>query len=105
MYALKAKDEDVLTSGSHRVLIVLSFASFLPQTYRLAQHGSWTGISLAYLLINLIVATEQLTLGLHLIVIEANDGAIPGIVHKPRTFGDWLNLSQLAVVWLGHMLL
>jgi len=59
---------------------------------------------LTYLLFNLIVATEQVTLGLHLIVIDYVD-VMPGIVHNPRALGDWLNLSQLVVVWLGHMLL
>lgn len=61
-----------------------------PQTRRILSRGDGAGISLTYVLCNLIAVTEQFALGLHYVVdsVEGEDG----IVNRPVTAGDWLNL-------------
>ena len=78
--------------------------SFVPQIHRILSRRDWTGISLLYLLFNLIVATENFTLGSQITVV-ARDLDRPGMVRYPRTIGNWLNLAQLGAVWLCHTLL
>jgi hypothetical protein len=87
---------------SHRVLIVLTVLSFNPLLQRLQDLGENTGISLFYLLVNLIVATEQLTIGIVLIAYEFGADSVS---HHPPMPGDWLNLVQFAAVWLCHIVL
>ncbi|KAH8743749.1 hypothetical protein F5883DRAFT_592078 [Diaporthe sp. PMI_573] len=79
------------------VLLVLSFASFLPQLQLLWLRRDSTGISLFYVLFNLIVITEQFTIDLALIT-SVDGGDI--VVHTPATTGDWLNLAQFGTVWV-----
>jgi uncharacterized membrane protein YhaH (DUF805 family) len=51
-----------LTDSNSSGLIVLSIASFFPQIRKLRKQWHGRGISLPYVLFNLIVATEQLTI-------------------------------------------
>ncbi|KAK4634098.1 hypothetical protein CLAFUW4_01966 [Fulvia fulva] len=45
-------------------------------------------------------ATEQLALGLHLIIVETES-----FLHRePPTLNDWLDIAQLVVVWAGHVI-
>ncbi|KPM41720.1 hypothetical protein AK830_g4815 [Neonectria ditissima] len=83
-------------------LLLLSAASFVPQLSRLLARGDSAGLAPKYILFNLIVATQQFSLGLYYIV--AND-ELDLVVHSPPTAGDWLNLAQFTVVWLGHLIL
>jgi hypothetical protein len=84
-----------------RALFILSLISFVPQYQRILSRGDWSGISLKYVLLNLIVVTEELTLGLHFIV--RNSSAEDTIVHSPPTVGDWLNLGQFGVAWSCYL--
>ena len=85
------------------ILLLLSLFSFLPQCRLILSRGTSSGISLYYVLFNLIVATEQFAIGLHLHVdnVEIDDA----IIQSPPSVGDWLNLAQFASVWLGHLAL
>jgi hypothetical protein len=87
------------------ILIHLSLTSFLPQLCHLRYRNDSTDISLIYILLNLIVATEELTLGYHFIVADYKTPYGDGITHDPPTLEDWLNVDQFLVVWLGHLIL
>ncbi|KAJ6110195.1 hypothetical protein N7486_002430 [Penicillium sp. IBT 16267x] len=84
------------------ILILLSGASYLPQLHRIWVHGNCQGISLGYLLLNLISATEQFTIGFFILV--NHKGGTDLFVETPVTAGDWLNLAQLTLVWVLHLL-
>ncbi|KAL4863566.1 hypothetical protein BDV12DRAFT_177369 [Aspergillus spectabilis] len=79
-------------------LILLTALSFAPQLYRIWSKADSTGVSLVYTLLNLICATEQLT-----ILLFFAFPALPDykrvFVHDPLTTGDWLNSAQLGVTW------
>lgn len=78
------------------VFLLLTFASFLPQLQRLWSRRDSSGVSLYYVLFNLLVATELLTIDLTLLTgVEDSDV----FVHQPASLGDWLNLAQFAIVW------
>ncbi|KAG6356305.1 hypothetical protein INS49_015692 [Diaporthe citri] len=79
------------------VLLVLSFASFLPQLQLLWLRRDSSGLSLCYVLFNLVVATELFTIDLA-ILVSVDGGDI--FVHAPATTGDWLNLAQFGTVWV-----
>lgn len=67
--------------------------SFLPQLLRVWRKKDFTGISLVYVLCNLLTATEELTLmWLELVNNTMRDD------DPPKTVGDWINLAQLAAV-------
>ena len=92
----------ILTISPPRILLIISFVSFLPQLHLLWARKDASGISLYYVLYNLISATEQLTIAFT-IMVNMTDGA-DAFVHKPRSAGDWLNLSHMIVVWLLFLL-
>ncbi|KAI8182797.1 hypothetical protein K4K52_006965 [Colletotrichum sp. SAR 10_76] len=78
------------------VFLLLTFASFLPQLQRLWSRRDSSGVSLYYVLFNLLVATELLTIDLTLLTgVEDSDV----FVQQPASLGDWLNLAQFAIVW------
>lgn len=79
------------------VLLVLSSTSFLPQLQLLWLRRDSSGISLYYVLFNLIVATELFTIDLAMLT-SVDGGNI--FVHSPATTGDWLNLAQFGTVWV-----
>jgi uncharacterized protein with PQ loop repeat len=89
-----------LTLTLSSILLFLSLVSFIPQYHRILSRRDCSGISLNYVLFNLIAVTEQFALGLHYIVdnVEVSDT----IVGSPPAVGDWLNLWQLGVVWICH---
>ncbi|KAK3937885.1 hypothetical protein QBC46DRAFT_410768 [Diplogelasinospora grovesii] len=80
------------------LLLVLSFASFLPQLRLLWVQRDSSGISLYYVLFNLLVATEQFTLSFFFVVNHRFEDT-QVFVHTPPDVGDILNLTQFAVVW------
>jgi hypothetical protein len=84
------------------ILIILSVLSFNPQLQRLQKHGESTGISRFYILFNLVVATEQFTVGLFLIGFGLGGSKM---LDSPPLFGEWLNLVQFGAVWLCHLVL
>lgn len=78
------------------VLLIFTFASFLPQIRQLWLRRDSSGISLYYVLFNLMVATQILTIDLAVLMgVEESDV----FVTKPISAGDWLNLAQFGVVW------
>jgi uncharacterized protein with PQ loop repeat len=111
MTTLAHAAKSCVTNASHQpptninsLLILLTLASFLPQLLLVRARGNSDGISLTYVLINLIVATEQLGLYIQLIAFSYH-GTFPGMINNPPKLADWLNLAQFAIVWLGHFTL
>ena len=92
----------IANEREHSLLLVCSILSFGPQIHRLLSYGDSSGVSLTYLLLNLMVATYNLTFGLELIALPFVQEPI---AHNPRTVGDWLNLSQLGAVWSCQVVL
>ncbi|KAE8416195.1 hypothetical protein BDV36DRAFT_284718 [Aspergillus pseudocaelatus] len=78
------------------LLLIFSIFSFGPQLRRLHQNADSTGVSLAYLLYNIIGATEQLTISFSYLFIAQGSEFF---IHNPLNIGDWLNFLQLAVTW------
>jgi hypothetical protein len=88
----------------HSLLLLLSFASFLAQPQLLWVRGDSSGISLYYVLFNLIVASELFTVSFFHVVNNRVERS-QFFVHQPPTVGDRLNLAQFAVVWVLWLLL
>ncbi|KAK4170666.1 hypothetical protein QBC36DRAFT_341471 [Triangularia setosa] len=83
------------------VLLLLSFVSFLPQLQLLYVHKDSAGLSLFYVLFNLIVATELFTLSFLFVVNYAREFDKPNMfVHAPLNAGDRINLAQFTLVWV-----
>lgn len=84
------------------ILVVASAASFVPQLSQIRRRGDCMGISLLYVLFNLIIATFHFSLALDFVVINW-----PGVylVNQPLTLSDCLNLSQFGVVFIGHLIM
>ena len=82
------------------ILIIVSVLCFNPQRQRLQQCGESAGISLFYVLINLIFATGQLVVGVFLLAFEI---ALPQGIYNP--IGGCLNMIQYGLVWLCHLAL
>ncbi|KAE8356782.1 hypothetical protein BDV28DRAFT_65478 [Aspergillus coremiiformis] len=91
---------DLVPNWLRIILLILSIASFLPQFQRICRTKEFTGLSLSYVLCNLMSATEQFTLLFFLLVNETEYADII----QPTT-GDWINLAQLAAVWILWLLL
>ncbi|OBT72111.1 hypothetical protein VF21_09178 [Pseudogymnoascus sp. 05NY08] len=86
------------------VLIVLTTFSFLPQIYHLWSKKDSTGISIGYVLANLLVATEQLSLEAY-VTVNVPESAGGTFTHNPLSTGDWLNFVQTLVTWLLFLVL
>ncbi|KAH7412440.1 hypothetical protein BKA64DRAFT_702564 [Cadophora sp. MPI-SDFR-AT-0126] len=85
------------------ILSIASLISFIPQIQGIISKRSSAGISLAYMLLNTISATEQFAVGFYFIVTHNDDTDF--FVSEPRNFGDWLNLAQPTIVWLMFLIL
>lgn len=85
------------------LLLALCLVSFIPQFYSIWLNANSSGISLYWILFNLLLSTEQFTLHFHYVVdnVEVDDD----IVASPPALGDWLNLSQFGSVWACHVVL
>ncbi|OJZ88636.1 hypothetical protein ASPFODRAFT_44358 [Aspergillus luchuensis CBS 106.47] len=83
-------------------LLVLEIAVFLPQLLRIWVRKTSTSLSLIYIFLNLLSATERFTVSFSVVVNSTIAGAdAPAFfVHDPRTVGDWLNLLQLGLDWV-----
>lgn len=70
--------------------------SFLPQIRKLLLRRNSSGISLYYVLFNVMVATQILTIDLGLLMsVEGSDVFIT----DPISPGDWFNFAQFGIVW------
>jgi uncharacterized protein with PQ loop repeat len=86
---------------SSRLLLIASVLSFLPQLNRIISRRNSTGISMCYVLFNLISVTEQFAMTFVLVVNHFENPDI--FVHSPENAGDWINMVQMSVVlvlWL-----
>ncbi|VUC26993.1 unnamed protein product [Clonostachys rosea] len=85
--------------SAYRVLLVLNWGSFIPQVRRLRRKRDSSGVSLTYVLFNLINATEQFAFATFLTVNDL--GGL--LIGDPHSRGDQINLVQFAGVlflWL-----
>ncbi len=74
-----------------------SFVSFLPQIRLLLACRDSSGISLLYVLVNLINATEQFTLAFGFLALLTQDSGYPRF--KPPTLSDWIHLGRITLIW------
>ncbi|KAH6720755.1 hypothetical protein BKA61DRAFT_570403 [Leptodontidium sp. MPI-SDFR-AT-0119] len=84
------------------MLSISSLLSFIPQIKHITNKKSSVDISLTYVLLITISSTEQFALGFYYIASHNNDSDF--FVSDPRNLGDWLNLAQLAIVWVMSLL-
>lgn len=94
----KSAYEDVLINFFRSLLIVVSIVSFSPQINRIRHEAGCAGISIFYVLFNLIVTTYNLTV--MLCAVTDSD-----LVQKPPGLLDWLNVAQFAATWLCQLTL
>ncbi|KAI1367917.1 hypothetical protein F5Y08DRAFT_32118 [Xylaria arbuscula] len=83
------------------LLLILSSLTFLPQILALIHRRDTSGISIYYVLFNLIVSTELFAISF-LLITDPTDGT-GYFVHDPPDTGDWLNVGQFATIcslWL-----
>lgn len=80
---------------------MFSTASFVPQVTRIRNNEDCTGISVYYVLFNLIIATYNFALILFAMIEW--EGSF--ITQQPPDARDWLNFAQFSVAWLGQLLL
>jgi hypothetical protein len=95
-------------NASTRLLLLLSIASFVPQYRRILSRGpDCLGISPYYVVLNLIVATEQLALGLYMMLehVSAPAAEAGAALDSQPSLAEWLNLCQLVVVFCCHFVL
>ncbi|KAL3474873.1 hypothetical protein BJX99DRAFT_230850 [Aspergillus californicus] len=85
-------------------LTILTTLSFTPQLYTILSRKSSAGISLSYVLFNLLVATEQFTLVFFLMINVPEIGR-GGFAHESFTLGDWLNFGQVGGTWVSFLIL
>ncbi|KAL3298595.1 ATP synthase F0 [Colletotrichum asianum] len=96
---------NILPNWARIALSIATIASHLPQYHRILEQGHCDGLSLYYVLFNIISATEQLTLGFFLNVNDTGRLRGDAFVNDPATAGDWLNFVQLVIVWLCSLVL
>ena len=82
--------------------MVCSIASFAPQVIHIKKNGSCTGISIYYVLYNLIIAIYNFALMLSA-VINWEEGNF--VIPEMPDVRDYLNLAQFSVAWLGQLFL
>ncbi|KAL3428553.1 hypothetical protein BDV09DRAFT_201515 [Aspergillus tetrazonus] len=80
------------------IILLVTFISFVPQIHLLWTRKDASGISLAYVLLNLIAASEQFALSFGFLVLAKPEDEV--FVHNPITVGDWLNLVQTTLLWV-----
>ncbi|PTB49394.1 hypothetical protein M431DRAFT_534799 [Trichoderma harzianum CBS 226.95] len=83
------------------LLLVLSLISFLPQLREFWLRRNACGISPYYVLFQLIGATELFALAFYYVVNSVQTSPGPDFfTHNPPQLGDYLNLAQMALVWV-----
>lgn len=86
-----------------RILLVVSILSFIPQLRLLLVRRDSSGLSLYYVFLNLLVSIELVTVAAFFVVTLADVGS-DTFVNEPPDTGDWINLAQLAVIFLLWLL-
>ncbi|KAL4860777.1 hypothetical protein BDV12DRAFT_181122 [Aspergillus spectabilis] len=87
-----------LPAWARIILIVFTTLSFLPQLHKLIASSDSSSISPYYVLSNLLLATNHFTIYLAFCVSDPSGGGV--VVHNPPSTADFLNLTQVFVVWL-----
>ena len=94
------------------VLLVSTVYSFVPHIALLRQRQNGDGLSITSVMFNLIIATEQLAFGVHLILFSPAfrsdfqlyySGRLPLDSKDPRrpmTESEWLDVGQFLAVWI-----
>ncbi|RAH54250.1 hypothetical protein BO85DRAFT_480631 [Aspergillus piperis CBS 112811] len=91
-------DGTLLPSWFRILLLGLSIYSYIPQLQLLWKTKNSSGLSINYVLLNLICATEQFLL---VLLYNNTPDAEPNMfVENPGSLGDWMNLIQITVVWI-----
>ncbi len=81
--------------------------SFVPQLRLLFLRRDSSGLSLYYVLFNLIVSTELFTMAFFWVVNANVPDPRSGsevFARRPANTGDWINLAQLTAVWVLWLL-
>ena len=86
------------------VFLILSLASLSPQLWRCWTQRSSSGISLFYVLFNLVVTTELFTFSFFW-VVNSRLQRPDNFVHDPHNAGDIINLLQFALIWVLWLLM
>ncbi|TDZ71589.1 hypothetical protein CTRI78_v001885 [Colletotrichum trifolii] len=90
---------DIVPDHLRVILLFLTVVSFLPQCRKLRMHPTSDGISVYYVLANLIIATELFAISFSFLVNGRFEGS-DIFVNDPPTTGDNINIVQLALVCL-----
>lgn len=75
----------------------------MPQLARIWSTQDSSGISLAYVLCNVVSATHQLSLAVLFFAFTDEDNL--WVWTYPQGLTDWINIAQLVIVWVGMLLL
>jgi hypothetical protein len=85
------------------ILLVATILSFVPQLRLLLLRRDSSGLSLYYVLFNLVVSTELFTMAFFWVVnanvVDPRSGS-EVFARRPPNTGDWINLAQLTAVWV-----
>lgn len=84
---------------------MLSALSFAPQLIRHWVRRDSSGVSLIYILFNLIGTTQQLTIGDLYLGLRGNVHICPSDWLWQYELTNEINLAQLLIVWAGMLLL
>ncbi|KAK7216323.1 hypothetical protein V2G26_004326 [Clonostachys chloroleuca] len=95
-----------LAVWGHITLLVLTILAFVPHLYFLVRKQDSSPISIVYILLNLVVATEQFAVSYFFAIYPTNTKCLicptyRGIFsHTPLDVGDWLNFAQFLTVFV-----
>ncbi|KAJ5348947.1 uncharacterized protein N7506_002200 [Penicillium brevicompactum] len=89
----------ILLTSLSGALTLLVFASFIPQIHHVWLRKEAGRVSLNYLQWNLIHSTETLCVAFFLTINVGEDVPL-WWAHLPKIALDWVNLTQLAGVWI-----
>ncbi|VBB84422.1 Putative protein of unknown function [Podospora comata] len=86
------------------IFLILTLLSFEPQIARIYHRRDSTGISLYYVLFNLIIATELFTISFFHLVNNRCEGS-DSFAHDPPNLGDLFNLAHFTAVWIAWIII
>jgi uncharacterized protein with PQ loop repeat len=93
----------VRNTDKDSAFVLSTVLTFIPQYTKILEKNTCDGISLYYLVLNLIIFTEQFAVYLHLILVAHDAPTI--IVDSPPSVLDYLNLLQFGVTWFCFLIL
>ncbi|CAH0046961.1 unnamed protein product [Clonostachys solani] len=90
----------------HITLLVLTILAFAPHLYFLARKQDSSPVSIVYILLNLVVATEQFAVSYFFAIYPTNTKCLicptykDIFSHTPLDVGDWLNFVHFLTVFV-----